>query len=440
MKKYNHIIRFTIVVYILLAIMTGVFLMQRQKEQNQYYKVEINRLYASYKGKSPKVSAGNAAYVQEVYFIEASVLNVTDTPDAMPKDNVSEPDALREVEKFFSHTEEKHTIIKPWYYEGKCTGYLCFVYTENENKLRNIFIYIEGILFLTEAFLFLFLMWIRKRVLVPFHKLQKLPDELAKGHLNAQVKEEHGKYFGDFMRGIGMLKDSLATSKKRELILLKEKKVMMLSLSHDIKTPLNTIKLYQKAMLEGMYDTKDKEEQALIQIGKRTEEIEQYVEHIISATKNDILEIPVHNTEFYLKDFIERFLQNYQEKCEMRMISLLVEKFENILLRGDLEKAIEVMENLFENAFKYGDGRRIEVSFATEEYCQLIRVYNTGQRVSDNDYNHLFESFYRGTNSEGQQGNGLGLYICKEIMNKMGGEIFADICEDGMAFTLVFTE
>lgn len=424
MKKYNQMMRLTIVAYVILSIATGMFFAWREKEQNQYYKVEINRLYASYTGKSPKLSVGDSSYIKEVYFLEKNLLD----------------EQQKKVDDFLAHTEEEDTLIKPWYYEGECTGYLCFVYVKNQSSTRQSLIYMEGILFLVELFLLLFLFRIRKNVLLPFHKLQSLPDELAKGHLNQQVKEEHGKYFGDFIRGIGMLKDSLATSKKRELTLLKEKKTMLLSLSHDIKTPLNTIKLYQKAMFEGLYDTREKQEQALIQIGKKTEEIEQYVEHIISATKNDILDIPVKNTEFYLKDFMTKFLQNYREKCEIRMISLSVAAYDNILLRGDLEKAIEVLENLFENAFKYGDGRRIELSFENEEYCQLIRVYNTGKKVSENDFNHLFESFYRGANSEGQQGNGLGLYICKEIMNKMGGEIFAECCADGMAFTLVFRE
>ena len=63
--------------------------------------------------------------------------------------------------------------------------------------------------------------------------------------------------------------------------------------------------------------------------------------------------------------------------------------------------------------------------------------FNTGQPVSDNDFNHIFESFFRGSNSGGKQGNGLGLYICREIMHKMDGEIFAQKEEECMAFVLV---
>ncbi len=98
---------------------------------------------------------------------------------------------------------------------------------------------------------------------------------------------------------------------------------------------------------------------------------------------------------------------------------------------------MEVFGNIFENAFKYGDGRRIEISFYEEDYCQLIRVFNTGTPVSEKEFVHLFDSFFRGENTRGQQGNGLGLYICREIMHKMDGEIFAECETDGMAFTVV---
>lgn len=119
-------------------------------------------------------------------------------------------------------------------------------------------------------------------------------------------------------------------------------------------------------------------------------------------------------------------------------MDLKVDDYENLLLKGDLERAFEVCENIFENALKYGDGRKIEISFYEEEYCHLIRIYNTGIPVTDNEFNHIFDSFYRGTNSKGKEGNGLGLYICQEIMLKMDGELFAQKEDEGMAFVLVF--
>ena len=90
-----------------------------------------------------------------------------------------------------------------------------------------------------------------------------------------------------------------------------------------------------------------------------------------------------------------------------------------------------------ENAFKYGDGKEIKISFYEEEYCQLIKISNSGLCVKQEEMSHLFDSFYRGSNVGDKEGNGLGLYICREIMQKMGGEIFASREDGGMSFHLV---
>ena len=128
----------------------------------------------------------------------------------------------------------------------------------------------------------------------------------------------------------------------------------------------------------------------------------------------------------------------YEPKCRLMMTELVIGDYENRLIKGDKDKALEVVENIMENAFKYGDGRQIAVSFQEEEGCQLIRFRNTGSVVNAEEMPRLFDSFYRGSNAETKEGNGLGLYICREIMRKMGGEVFAQAEKDGMSFFLVF--
>ena len=277
----------------------------------------------------------------------------------------------------------------------------------------------------------------KKKLVEPFQRLSELPIQLAKGHLKGHIKEEKSRYLGRFMWGMGQLKDTLDVSRQRQIELMKEQKKMLLSLSHDIKTPLNLIKLYSKALEEDIYTNEQEKRNAMHQIGEKSKEIEKYVEEIIQSSREDILDLPVHNSEFYLQDLLSKVMNVYAEQCALRHIDLKLGDFENRLLKGDIERCQEVLENLFENAFKYGDGRRIEVSFYEEDYCQLIRLFSSGSTVTDNEFNHLFESFFRGTNAKGLKGSGLGLYICKELMQKMDGTIFAEKCEDGMAFIMV---
>ena len=130
----------------------------------------------------------------------------------------------------------------------------------------------------------------------------QLPQELAKGNYKQEIKEDKNRYFGKFLWGLGQLKDSLEDTKHRELELHKEKKLMLLSLSHDIMTPLNTIQLYAKALEDGIYEDLKKNQHAALQITEKTNEIRLYVEEIMKASREDIVQIEVEMKEFYLKD------------------------------------------------------------------------------------------------------------------------------------------
>ena len=120
--------------------------------------------------------------------------------------------------------------------------------------------------------------YINKKILKPFSDIKELPYELAKGNLSVPLKEEKNKYFGKFTWGMDMLRENLEDNKKREIKYQKEKKTLILSLSHDIKTPLSAIKLYSKALKENLYDSEEKKKEVIEGIIKNTEEIEHYVD------------------------------------------------------------------------------------------------------------------------------------------------------------------
>ena len=400
----------------------GAVYQNQQTQQQAVYKVEINRIYHSLSEGVPleRLDLSSYQYVKHVEFLGKGESS---------KDK---------VEKFYELGNDYKPLVMPWYQENLLVGYLRFDYQEKENQGQLIFYAAEIALLIMELAIMVLLFYLKQRVLVPFHRINDLPYELAKGHLHGEIKQEKSRYFGKFLWGISLLKDNLDVTKRRELELAKEKKLLLLSLSHDIKTPLNMIQLYGKAIEHGIYDTEEQIQHASHQIGEKTIEIEQFIEEIMKNSREDLLGIEVEKGEFYLKDLMQAVLKDYGEKCAIRMVRLEVEHYENRLLSGDMERSREVMENLLENAFKYGDGRQIRISFYEEDYCQMIRIYNTGEAVTDTEFNHIFESFYRGGNSKGKKGSGLGLYICREVMHKMEGEIFAEKLEDGMAFVLVF--
>ncbi len=281
------------------------------------------------------------------------------------------------------------------------------------------------------------LVYVNNKVLKPFHSMSNLSYELAKGNLSMPVKEEKSKLFGKFLWGMDMLREKLEDNKAKELELQRERKTLILSLSHDIKTPLSSIELYAKALSEGLYDSEDKKEEVVRGIGRNAQEIKKYVNEIVTASREDFLNLQVEQGEHYLSEIIEVIKAFYKDKLSVVHTELIVDEFGDCLVVGDKNRLIEVLQNVIENAIKYGDGRIIHISFDEEEDCRLVNISNSGCDLPAEELSNLFDSFYRGSNSKNAKGNGLGLYICKNLMLKMDGDIYAQIKENNFQVTVV---
>lgn len=281
------------------------------------------------------------------------------------------------------------------------------------------------------------LVYVYRKVLKPFHNMSNLSYELAKGNLSMPVKEEKSKLFGRFLWGMDMLREKLEDNKARELEFQKEQKTLILSLSHDIKTPLSSIELYSKALSENLYDTQERKDEALQGIVRNVKEIKGYVDEIVTASREDFLNLEVSMGEYYLSDVMKVTERYYKDKLSVIHTEFQVDEISECLLKGDKNRMIEVLQNVMENAIKYGDGKRIRISFGEEEDCKLIHIENSGCDLKEEELPNLFDSFYRGSNSTGRKGSGLGLYICKTLMRKMDGEIFAEMKEELFCVTIV---
>lgn len=279
--------------------------------------------------------------------------------------------------------------------------------------------------------------YIGNTVIKPFNRIRELPYELSKGNLTVPVKEEKNKIFGRFLWGMDLLRENLEDSKEEELRLQKEKKTLLLSISHDIKTPLSSIKLYSKALKDGLYDDDAKKQEVYQGIENNANDIENYVNQIIKASKEDFLNLNVENGSFYLKDALDQLNELYSDKLAPLMTAWSIAKYDNCLLAGDKERFIEVLQNIMENAIKYGDGESIKLSVDEEEDCKLVRIESSGEPIKAEELPHLFDSFYRGSNVGSKKGSGLGLYICRTLMQLMDGDIYAESLDNGNAFTVV---
>ena len=404
MKVFNRIFSAVAITIILLFVVVNMILAADKTDGSRQYRVEISRL-------AREIEANGSADISECVYVT----------------NIE-----RYGEKFYS-TNSDYVI-----YEINGELYR-FDYSANGYSNKAHFVGIVNAVLGVIAILFIAVMlYIKYAILAPFERLSSLPYELSKGNLTTPVKETKNRFFGKFLWGIDILRENIEQQKQRELEMQKEKKTLLLSLSHDIKTPLSAIKLYSAALSKNLYPDAKKQQKIAESITEKADEIEGYVSQIITASRKDFLSLEVNMGEFYLSELIEKITEYYSEKLALIKTDLNIGKYKNCLLSGDLNRSVEVLQNIMENSLKYGDGRRVELIFPEDDECVQIALRNGGCTLSVDDLPHIFESFWRGANAESIHGSGLGLYICRQLMRKMNGEIFAEIDGDIITVIAVF--
>ncbi len=404
MKAFNRISVLVIMVILAVFIGANILLLTDHGDSGRPYRVEISRLVREMEnGGNPDLSS--CAYVT----------------------------AIAEYGEDFYNSDSDYVI-----HEIGGELYRFDYRTDGSDDRTRVSVTVNSILGIMAATILVVMLYIRFKILQPFEKLTDVPYELSKGNLTAPVKETKNRFFGRFLWGVDLLRENMEQQKERELDLQRERKMLLLSLSHDIKTPLSAIKLYAKALSKGLYKSPEKQLEIAKSIGAKADEIEGYVSQIITASREDFLSLDVHMGEFYLSELVTKIRQYYTEKLELIKTDFSVAEYADCLFSGDLDRSVEVLQNIMENAIKYGDGKQIAVQFSEEDGCILVTVQNSGCNLAETDLPHIFESFWRGANAGHEKGSGLGLYICRQLMHKMNGEVFAAIRDGFMCVTAVF--
>lgn len=412
MKSFNRIFAVVILVMILMFAAFNLCLMNIVSDNGRQYRVEANRI-------ADTISSSGLGNVD---------LSDYSTITAVIPMHENHKEKFFEAESDYIIREIDGKIYRIEYAPNKNDGIHSII------RLANIFLLIISLIAVG------IIIYIRQKILKPFVQLREAPYELSKGNLTVPIMENKDRFFGRFSWGINLLRENLEQSKQRELALQKEKKTLILSLSHDIKTPLSAIKLYSKVLSKELYTNKKKQIEIAESINNKADEIEGFVSEIIRASNEDFLHLEVNMDEFYLSQAVDKITEYYYEKLSLINIEFTVEKYADCILKGDLDRFIEVLQNIMENSVKYGDGHSISIAFSEEDDYQLITIKNSGCTLSDMELPHIFDSFWRGSNVGSNQGSGLGLYICRQLIHKMYGEIFAEIKGNDMYLTVVLNK
>lgn len=428
MKAFNRIFLLVIAVTLLIFIgANAVMIRHSNGESGRPYRVEISRLVLEIeKNGLENIDLSACKYVIGIEKKDKAVYGISSASDI---------GSVYKADSDFYDSDNDYVI-------REINGVMYrFDYKTDSGINKTALIIMVNVILGVMAFVIIAVMiYMKFKILKPFEQIADIPYELSKGNLTAPVKETKNRFFGRFIWGVDMLRENMEQQKQRELDLQKDKKMLLLSLSHDIKTPLSAIKLYSQAISRELYESREKQFEIAKNINAKADEIEGYVAQIITASREEFLSLEVNMGEFYLSELVTKIRKYYAEKLLLIKTDFSVGSYTDCLLKGDFDRSVEVLQNVMENAIKYGDGKSIVINFSEEDGCILISVCNSGCSVTDAELTHIFDSFWRGENAKNKQGSGLGLYICRQLMHKMNGEIFAEIRGDFVSVISVYVK
>ncbi|MCM3339211.1 HAMP domain-containing histidine kinase [Paenibacillus sp. MER TA 81-3] len=273
----------------------------------------------------------------------------------------------------------------------------------------------------------LYIIFLNHAVITPFKKLQSFALNVARGNLDIPLNMDKNNPFGAFTESFDMMREELAAARQSEYEANRSKKELVASLSHDVKTPVASIKAVSELMLLRAND--EKAIKQLNMIYSKAEQINLLVTDMFHATLEELKELKVNVTEEYsgvLKGIIANVNYDDQITCD---------PIPDCIILTDVTRLQQVFDNILSNSYKYA-GTAVKISsFITPTHLQ-IEIMDYGNGVSRDELPLLFNKFYRGNNIAGQTGAGLGLFISNYLMQSMQGDIECHNRDDGFTVTL----
>ncbi|MFZ5351680.1 MAG: ATP-binding protein [Bacillota bacterium] len=279
----------------------------------------------------------------------------------------------------------------------------------------------------------IFLVWILSRgILKPLNALKLSAEEIKKGNLDYEVKCESKDELGRLCSTFNDMRIELKESYKIQQKYEEDRKALLSSISHDLKTPITSIKGYIEGIIDGVANTPDKLERYAKTIYKKTMDMDRLIDDLFLYSKLDMkkLNFDFENVDLkrYFEDCVEELRQDLEE--ENSEISLISTLKESSYVLADREKLKRVILNIVGNSIKYKgkDRLKLEIYLSSDEEYAYVQIKDSGKGISESELTRIFERFYRADTSRNteQSGSGLGLSIARQIIEEHGGRIWAE--------------
>ena len=328
-------------------------------------------------------------------------------------------------------TSERYTIrdIKV---DGEVVGKLLIsndftsMRSETQKNYERRFIIVA----LVEALLIaLFLLWVYRNIIKPFEDLKEFASDIASGDLDKPLKMDRGNIFGSFTESFDIMRTELSEAKQKEYEAQRSKMELVSQLSHDIKTPVASIKALGELLEAQSTDPKTKER--LGSIVTKADNIDAMVSDLFTETLTELNELNVETSEQESR-ILDRIIKDADH-----MDLVTGSNVEECIIMCDPLRVTQVVNNIIFNSYKYA-GTKIHLESHIEDDYLVVSFTDEGGGVSNDEIPMITKRFRRGENAKGKPGSGLGLAIAYELMEKMGGDLEVANADKGLRVRLFF--
>ena len=282
-------------------------------------------------------------------------------------------------------------------------------------------------------------------VIRPFKEMKEFALQISKGNMESKLNMDRGNYFGDFTWAFENMRKEIVKSRNAEKNAIENNKTVIATLSHDIKTPMASIRAYAEAFEANMDSSPEKRQKYLSILMNKCDEVSKLTNDLFihSISEMDSLEVKDENLD--LIQFIDKDVRSLFALDDMVDImlpssdSLKNAKDGSAKIKGDSKRLLQVMENLKSNSEKYAKSR-IEISLELDGETKRIHFRDYGPGIPEEELPFITGKFYRGKNCGKENGSGLGLYIVNELVAKMNGKLAIYNKEPGLDVVIEFAQ
>lgn len=273
--------------------------------------------------------------------------------------------------------------------------------------------------------------WIKKDIYNPLQEINLAMQNIADGNFDYRLTEgrddEIGQLFGNYEQMRLRLKENAEEKAENE----KKQKELVSNISHDLKTPITSIKGYVEGIMDGVANTPEKMDKYIKTIYNKANDMDRLINELTTYSGIDSNKIPYHFHILNVSDYFSDCIEEIGLDLESKNIHL---NYTNLAppdtcVVADPEQFKKVINNIVSNSVKYmgHDNGVISITIHDDNESVKIEIEDNGKGIASKDIGNIFERFYRTDASRNslQGGSGIGLSIVKKIVEDHGGYVWA---------------